>query len=78
MTINPADAPAWFDDPVELGLTNQRTRNQDTYLRRGVLTEGPTDRDHTLRCDRDMDGAVGARFLSTFKSLVERPTTMIL
>jgi Bacterial regulatory helix-turn-helix protein, lysR family len=28
--------------------------DQDTHLRRGVLTEGPTDRDHTLRCDRDV------------------------
>jgi pyruvate dehydrogenase E2 component (dihydrolipoamide acetyltransferase) len=33
----------------------------------------------TLSADhRVLDGAVGARFLSTFKSLVERPTTMIL
>jgi hypothetical protein len=26
--------------------------DQDTHPRRGVLAEGPTDRDHTLRCDR--------------------------
>jgi pyruvate dehydrogenase E2 component (dihydrolipoamide acetyltransferase) len=33
----------------------------------------------TLSADhRILDGAVGAKFLSTFKSLVERPTTMIL
>jgi CubicO group peptidase (beta-lactamase class C family) len=28
--------------------------DQDTHLRRGVLPERPTNRDHTLRCDRDI------------------------
>ena len=33
----------------------------------------------TLSADhRVLDGAIGAKFLSTFKSLVERPKTMIL
>jgi pyruvate dehydrogenase E2 component (dihydrolipoamide acetyltransferase) len=33
----------------------------------------------TLSADhRVLDGALGAKLLSTFKALVERPTTMIL
>jgi hypothetical protein len=43
-----AAAPGWTLPRIMEG--GGGPTDQDTHLRRGVLPEGPTDRDHTLRC----------------------------
>jgi pyruvate dehydrogenase E2 component (dihydrolipoamide acetyltransferase) len=65
-------------NPPQAGILGIGTAEPRPVARKGSVVVA-TMMTCTLSADhRVLDGAVGARFLSSFKSFVERPTTMIL